>query len=768
MGLDNLMKNPHNLREMAFRSWVPFVFLLGTVVVVWILPVAGPPAHFGSVKASSSYQGGEFPAANLHDYSTTESMAENNQWLLPDGTKGSVDFTLSYPTTVAELFVLNTRNRDYNDRQAIRLKATLFLDGERIWQEEFTVNPYPDWTRIPVTTSKLADRLILEVLDYEGLGGGLNEVRLRAANPAGPIGTFIGKTFFVLFWILPILVFLRALRGFPGWLKWLGMAGLALVLYTMFWQFMQRPSFPYGHEFATHKERVAVYLWHILRGDIFPLWSSSSVLGFGSPFPLFYHRSFYYVAAPAYLVIGSAKASALFATAVFSTISVSGILVLLRKSGTGGACALLLALCLPLLNYCYFNWTVRQAFSEYAAMCLVPWMFLWCKCVLQETTPKTLFIFGSVLFPILFFTHSLVFFLSAVPVLATLGVRLYNDSLNRRELIVNLSGIGCVFLALAGPLVLLQLQFVDNLNFKAVIAQYNPLEQFVPLRNYFFDPNRLEGKDFVNVQLNGPFVASAIGLFTYLMIRHGRRGWNCFSRYGGVFACVFLCWYLFLQTRLAGPVYEFIPGFAYVQFPWRSLTFITVLLVILNGSILQALDDAGGIDIPRSTIGGLVLFILTLSFTPFQRTITREWYDGHFYESVAPADIGSYAFNHKDYWPVITDVAVQDAYQYMAAVQPRALSRSWSGETYEVKRTDPHLFEDMLYEYTLKVHSRSIVSLPSCFSGFEMVEIREPGGKWAKLNAFRTAGDFRVQFECNPGEYELRLRLPTVLSLVGF
>ena len=103
------------------------------------------------------------------------------------------------------------------------------------------------------------------------------------------------------------------------------------------------------------------------------------------------------------------------------------------------------------------------------------------------------------------------------------------------------------------------------------------------------------------------------------------------------------------------------------------------------------------------------------------------------------------------------------AYNHMAALQPRASTKSWSGDGYEIHRLDPHLYEDMLYEYELRVDRHTTITLPTCHSGLEVVETREPGGPWRRIETFRTARDFRVQFECDPGEYELRLQLPGLL-----
>ena len=179
------------------------------------LPVMGPPACVDSAEASATYLYGEFPASNLIDFKTEETMSYASQWLLPDDTAGNVQLKLSYPFEISAIRILNTCNREYKDRATKRVLVRLFNDKQLLWQKEANVESYPEWTRIPVDCDQPGNNLNIEILDYEGLGGGLNEVRLVARNPGGRAGDFFWKTLFVFFIWIPLVLYWKSLGEVP-------------------------------------------------------------------------------------------------------------------------------------------------------------------------------------------------------------------------------------------------------------------------------------------------------------------------------------------------------------------------------------------------------------------------------------------------------------------------------------------------------------------------------------------------------------------------
>ena len=51
---------------------------------------------------------------------------------------------------------------------------------------------------------------------------------------------------------------------------------------------------PYNHEMESFFRRTLIYADHLKNYDFFPIWSGADNLNHGGPFPLFYHKLFYY------------------------------------------------------------------------------------------------------------------------------------------------------------------------------------------------------------------------------------------------------------------------------------------------------------------------------------------------------------------------------------------------------------------------------------------------------------------------------------------
>lgn len=136
-----------------------------------------------SIVASSTY-GGEnscFSKDNLFDLSVTEDSCID-YWLLPDHELGSLRMTLSKVESISSLMILNTRNGNYIDRSTRGIKVT-FMDSDGAVVERFvTMRPYPYWTVINYDGPVNVKRILLDIVSFEGLGGGLNEIKIIRAN----------------------------------------------------------------------------------------------------------------------------------------------------------------------------------------------------------------------------------------------------------------------------------------------------------------------------------------------------------------------------------------------------------------------------------------------------------------------------------------------------------------------------------------------------------------------------------------------------------
>lgn len=730
----------------------------------------GPPVSVqveASSMASASIPNGPIRAI---DFDTREEPGVASQWLLADGETGWLQLRLAYPTELRRIDILNTSNGGMNDRAAARVRVSIYSGQDLLWGAEGTVRHSPEWTHIHLPPSGLAEVVLIEIESFAGKGGGLNEVRLVAGNPLNIGFDALVRAAWLLTLVAPLWLIWTALKPLPVLARLGFLAGLGVILYGTLWQFLARPSMPMGHEYISHRDRLAIYTAHLLNGDFLPLWGSSSAMGHGSVFPVFYHRLFYYWAMPAYLLTGTIKGAILSTVVSANLTAVAGLIHLLRRIGIKPVAAGLLALAYPHLNYAYYNWTERQALAEYAAMCLVPWMFLWCIACWQGARAKKLFLTGAFLFPAMYFAHSLIFFLSAVPVLAVLTGRFIADAEGRKQLLLWMPALGGVFLLLTAPWLLLQWVLVRTLHFGDVILQYRAEEWMLPLYSYFYNPYVDWGGDVrIKILLDWPlWVMMVAGLCGIVLVRRRAALGDLASPYL-LAALAMIGWFMFLQTSLAKPIYDIVPGFSTIQFPWRCLALISPLELVVIGCLGVVLGQYWNTRSSQvqTAVASLALLV-TLLVSPFWIKYARGWYDAHLFESIRPAAMGSSAFPSGDYWPRAGEFKkTHDRFDHFLELEPRPSARQWSGDGYSVERLDPHVFEDMEYDYRVSIAEATTVMLPVSFSGMEQLYRRTDEGAWERVPTFRTSEDFRVQFEYGPGQHEFRLLLPSWSALLN-
>lgn len=99
-------------------------------------------------------------------------------WLAPDGTGGSLELAFHEAGPVKRMLLLNTRDGVHGDRRSLVIRLALRSHGKDVWSRNISMEPYPRWTSVeldePVPD---ADALHIDVIDFWGHGGGLNEVK---------------------------------------------------------------------------------------------------------------------------------------------------------------------------------------------------------------------------------------------------------------------------------------------------------------------------------------------------------------------------------------------------------------------------------------------------------------------------------------------------------------------------------------------------------------------------------------------------------------
>jgi hypothetical protein len=534
-------------------------------------------------------------------------------------------------------------------------------------------------------------------------------------------------------------------------------------------------GWPQNHEGQRNFHRTAIYAAHLERGDLVPVWADSVVLGYGGPFPAYYHRLFYYVSSICHLSGLSLKTSLLLALGLFAAVGVWGMQRVFLHLWPVPALGVLLASGAAIFNnYSYTLCVVRGALAEFAAMMLLPWGFLWCLWLVGNVSPRKLLATGVLFFPLLYLAHSVIFFYFAGPVLAGAVYALWRRP-ERRALLGTFAGIAGAFALVAGPTFYLQHLLGQGFAFYEGIAIYQPQNAFRPFFAYLWDSGYEWGVTWktLSVELDTPILFAA--LFALILM-----GWY-FSRKEAVTSPLdsggarrrasemvilgMLAYYVFWLTPAAHGVYAHVPGFALIQFPWRLLTYLTLLLPLLAWCGLARLARY---KIPRNpeAIGGgaIVLLALVLS-SPWTAPLQTERIPA---ERIQEPYTGYTAIKVGDaeYTPIIGDLDGPARLARLRNFSPRPWHRVWTGEAYEAERLNPLPFEPAAHLYRVTVATETTVAFALAYSPCHIVTVETEEGRMVPARAYRTDLDPRLQIDLPPGHYRVELRFPTLRNLL--
>lgn len=132
------------------------------------------------VYASSTLETGAAVASASHvvDGLVFESCAD--AWLLPDGKLGEITLELAPVQSIAAIEILNTRGGWRGNRAAKKARVMAYQDGNMVIDQELRLLRFPNWTQIVIPDDiGPIGKLVVRIDSYAGVGGGLNEVRLR-------------------------------------------------------------------------------------------------------------------------------------------------------------------------------------------------------------------------------------------------------------------------------------------------------------------------------------------------------------------------------------------------------------------------------------------------------------------------------------------------------------------------------------------------------------------------------------------------------------
>ncbi|MBI1857010.1 hypothetical protein HY003_01180 [Candidatus Saccharibacteria bacterium] len=395
---------------------------------------------------------------------------------------------------------------------------------------------------------------------------------------------------------------------------------------------LRHSGLPQNHEGLAFVERTYIYADHFRQGDFVPIWSSSDAYGMGTPLPLFYHKTFYYVSGLLFIILQSIKLAIVSSMALFMLVGVYGMRFCVRKLGNRDKLVLLIVPQLLLFsNYTFSNWLVRGAMAEFSAMMLIPWLLLWCL-ILVKDKKFTLWIV-----PVMFLlveAHNVTALFGTVLLFLALCIFLISTKGGVNLVWKRAVIAGGMLILLLVPQFALQAVFLKDYNpGKITQSGYLASENFRDPKLYFYDSKYvwLNNWQQLNTQIDlsiSVLVAIAmLAIFTFIIFRV-RKGIVSVKRFldpSSLFFIGSLLVLIVLQLKIAKPVYQALPPLEFLQFPWRLLSYIAPLSILLIALALSKFK--GGLYLRIFVIIWLGSFLV---FSPISNHFKYDFFSSSF------------------------------------------------------------------------------------------------------------------------------------------
>lgn len=352
------------------------------------------------------------------------------------------------------------------------------------------------------------------------------------------------------------------------------------------WPFFESGYFPMHDD--TQVARVFA-MGKALREGQFPVrWVSDLGYGYGYPIFNFYGPLPYYfgglLAAFGLSALTATKAMFLVGTVLLGATTF--ILAASQWGRTAGILASTLALYAP---YHAVQIFVRGAVGEFWASAFIPLVLLGCIDIMKAATRKRGIIVGAVGLAATILSHTITGYITVIMLLAG-GLIYALICLVRKSIDFHVvrSGLGLFVLGL-GLSAFFWLPAIVEMQYTAVHGQIGRSADF---HTHFVCPAQLwestwgfggsiagciDGISFKLGKLH--IIIAAIGIFLWLKLKH-RGPLQLFF-----IATFLLIWSLLFATQSSVWLWELIPGYAYIQYPWRFLSGATLALALFSGSI---------------------------------------------------------------------------------------------------------------------------------------------------------------------------------------
>ena len=560
-------------------------------------------------------------------------------------------------------------------------------------------------------------------------------------------------------------VFLKILNNGPY--RVFALLALLVTFYAVVMPLTRHSGWPENHEGLYWKFRMINYYLHFLDLDFLPLWSSGDCFGLGAPAPLFYHKLFYYVSAMLYMFIGHVKATIILSICLFMFVGVGGIYRSLLLLGVNVRHAMLLSLLFPLMNYTATEWLVRGNMAEFSALCILPWLLEWAIALLRSEQ----FSFRLIpLFILLFLAHNIIAFYSlfCLMIVLLVYIRSHQRTLNRL-LVRNFMISGIAIMSVLSIFLLPMMLVSDDYNLEKIKVGMEVQNKFQNFWNYLFDTSYhwAVSQDYFSVEFSYFFTIIFVYFLMNLLYRSYLKGpgwkniWNDILTFlkedSHLFLISSLGIFMFLQLPISGIVYKMIPGADYIQFPWRLLTFIQTILILVLGILMTR-------SIRHWPFTGNLIYtlfagmILSYPFLKNLKSETWKWKEEGELEMIENRGVWG---TGGEYIPVVEGIKAND-YHFYYQLSVEDLNSHFKGK---LGQTEMLNSESVSRSYEVSCEEPSEIVLNVNYSGLERIFLIQ-GIKRKEITAYRSSGDPRIRIKLPKGQHLLMLKLPCTSNVL--
>ena len=515
---------------------------------------------------------------------------------------------------------------------------------------------------------------------------------------------------------------------------------------------LTQKGWPVNGEGLSFMTRTEMYAQHFRHGDLFPIWSADTY-GIGAPLPLYYQKSFYYVAAWLLMIFGSIKIALILTLLGFMLAGMYGLRRCLQLLTKNPYLIALGPLLLVTNNYISQLWYLKGAMAEFSAAMIVPWLVWWCLSLLKNRT------FSWWIVPILFVlfnAHNAVFLFAPIPLIAAYGIYLYKEGHDawlgsRIHLAISVIALG----VLLAPELLLQRYFLKYYN-PARISEhgYRTSENFPNARHYLFSQG-----------YGAWLLLSVLVLVAIILVVTRRKSLSGHWYRDSVpqFLAATLVGFVFLYLPLSRPLYTHVKLLEVIQFPTRLLAYIlplTLLVIIFLGEKIpnkRLAASAGALWLGVSLLFSPVFFtsrgsIPTKLFYYYQLDGFRS---GHVWPKPALAEYLPRVYDNGRELDSQQLLSLYDALQRSDGSQPKLLTGGPCQTSWQRSTT----YEPQKMVFSITCSSSASIALPISYNDF--TDIRRSDG--SELVYTRTwPNDPRIVIALPPGSERLKVTLPQI------